>query len=126
MNLKSFFKRTVLHYSIENIYYNYGQFDKGVTITFGNGTNANKLFGDEFTGFFVYSNKERIILSKKIIIKPLSSTNGIVRFREIMKTIPDDKREALYKKGIRASDILNIRQSSNGNINYFKNSKKIY
>lgn len=99
-----------MDYSIEDIYRYSGQYDKVVTIEFKINSESYKRYGNHITGIFLYTPKERRTLQENISEENDIRTNGYVKFKELLKNVPEEQREELLTKGISSSDIHSILQ----------------
>ncbi|TCZ65181.1 hypothetical protein [Flaviaesturariibacter aridisoli] len=112
-----------MDYSIEEIYLMSGQFDKVVNVTFKHDSESQNLYGEHITGEFIYTPKERAELQRLVGAADVPSTDGYVKFHEILKYLPEEKRQLLRRTGIKASDIQQIIQRNTPGVNHFASTE---
>lgn len=93
-------------YSIEEIYRQFGQYDKIVTVSFLDNSPSYEEYNDSVTGSFYYSLQERRVLEEQI--DKTNDSLGFVKFKEILNNVDDVKKENLMSVGINCEDIAEI------------------
>lgn len=97
-----------MNYSIENIFKNYGQFDKVVTLSFVPNSYSAKTFGQFLTGIFLYTRDERIQLEEIIKEEDHQNTRGRVRIKELLNDVCEEQKEILLKEGLNTDEIIEV------------------
>ncbi len=100
--------KELLEYSIENLFKNYGQYDRVVTLSFKQGSYAAKTYGQFLTGIFQYTRDERIILESTINSEDHGHNSGHVKLMELLKEVCDEQKEELLNKGIDTREIMEV------------------
>ena len=96
-------------FSIEEIYYMYGQYDKFVGIEFHKFSEAAKKFGRNIGGTFVYSKSERRDLQNSLASTVNSRTNALVKIdASSVYKLTDDQAKELVEVGFNIGDIYEI------------------
>lgn len=96
-----------MKYSIENIYRDFGRFDKVVTLSFAPDSESFKEYPDYMTGIFEYNREERENLELKLLDEN-SQSQGFIKFKEILNEVSDIQKSKLIQTGINTSEIIDI------------------
>jgi hypothetical protein len=112
-----------MDYTIEEIYSLAGKDDKTSGISFKIDSEAYKLFGNHIVVEFVYNQKEREELDRKIKKTPFSLT-GYIKARYLGDELTQDKKDKLLKEGFLSSDIANLSYYKIPSQNTFHSSEK--
>ncbi len=117
-------KRNDMEYTLEKIYSLVGKKDHVATLTFKEGSEAFKKYGNTITVVFMYEQAEREGLDK--LIQDISTyTHGIIKANELLFDLSEHKRKLLLEEGINSKDITNILYSPNApNPNTFHTTEK--
>lgn len=97
-----------MRFSIEELFLNFGQFDKVVTLCFNENSKAFKDFNETLTGVFVYTFKERENLQNQIKLETVPRNDGYTKFEELINDVNTAQKKDLLTKGILASDISTV------------------
>jgi hypothetical protein len=119
-------RKQSFQFSVEELYYGFGQFDKYVGIEFHKFSEAARKYGRHIGGVFVYGKTERQNLEIIITSDNVPRTNGLVK----IDISPNDKIDAtkvseLLEAGFTVGDIYQIDSSNTPLVNaYAKEGKK--
>lgn len=106
-------RKQSFQFSVEELYYMYGQYDKFVGIEFHKFSDAAKKYGRSIGGIFIYGKKERRDLEATINSDNIRRTNGLVK---IDVSSNDNLNEELVKEliefGFNSGDIYEILNSN--------------
>lgn len=95
-----------MNFSYEELYFNFGQFDTFVTLTFDYNSDEFKRFGTTLMGEFLYTQKEREELEQLKGQELVNRSDKKVKFRPSeLEKISEDELISLDKDGIQASSI---------------------
>ncbi|MEQ9298362.1 MAG: hypothetical protein RIF33_07360 [Cyclobacteriaceae bacterium] len=107
-----------MKFSTEEIYFQFGQFDRFVTLSFKFNSRSSKSFGRELMGIFKYTLDERRELEEKINQDIISRTNGFVKFiPSELEELTDEQKIGFDKIGVECKDISSILFLNLGNKN---------
>ncbi|MCL6102077.1 MAG: hypothetical protein M1292_06235 [Bacteroidetes bacterium] len=95
-----------MKYHIEEIFKEFGQFDRIVTISFFTDSPSYSEYPDLLTGTFYYTPKERADLEERI--HNTFKTVGFVKFKEVLKETSNEQNRNLRQAGINCEDISTI------------------
>ena len=109
-----------MRYSIEDLYFLCGQYDKTATLSFYPGSDAHKKFGGYATGDFYYTYSERLDLQKKIDQGNYERTDGIVKLKVHLSNVSPEIKNSLKDDGFLASDIYELLTINQPAQNQFK------
>jgi len=101
--------KTSFQFSVEELYYMFGQYDKFVGIEFHKFSNAAKRYGRNIGGIFIYGKDERKKLETAINSENIPRTNGLVKI-DISSNynLTEEKVNELIQVGICSGDIYEI------------------
>lgn len=95
-----------MNFSYEEIYFNFGQFDTFVTLTFDYNSDEFRRFGSTLMGEFIYTLKEREDLEQLRGQELVIRSDKKVKFRPSeLEKISEDELISLDKDGIQVSSI---------------------
>ncbi len=97
-----------MRYSLEELYYQFGKYDKVIGITFTRDSESYKKFSGFVVGKLVYSASEREDLEMKFKLEQVPRTSGFQRFQENIHKVSEDKIADLEKTGFLCSDIIEV------------------
>jgi len=97
-----------MRFSLEELYYQFGQYDKIVGISFGFNTESFQKFGGFIVGQLIYSAQVRAEFENKLQLNPVPRTSGFQRFRENINKISKDKISELEKTGFDCTDVIDV------------------
>ncbi|MPM00721.1 hypothetical protein SDC9_46951 [bioreactor metagenome] len=95
-----------LDYSIEDIYSHVGIYDKVVCINFKRESDAYKKYGSYIIGVFVYTQREREALDKKI--KNKQKSFGVIKVEYIGNELSQQLVDELRNEGVNSTEISSI------------------
>lgn len=96
-----------MKYTLEEIYLAVGKEDKVTGVTFRNGSESQKMYGDHITVVFLYTQKERENLDHLVTTPPFKSV-GLVRAKILVEKLEEAKMEKLKKEGFNSEDIVEL------------------
>jgi hypothetical protein len=103
-----------LNHSIENIYYQVGQYDRYAVFDFYFNSNAHKTYGNTVHGLIIYTPAERLILEEAIQPGNASNNDGQIHLDASLKD--DILNNKLRIEGFRASDVARLSAVDSGPI----------
>ena len=96
-----------MEYTLEKIYRLVGKTDQVATLTFKEESDTYEKYGDSLTVIFQYNQYEREEMDK-LIQDEQSSTHGIIKAKNLLFDLPDDKNKQLLEDGVKSEDITDI------------------
>lgn len=106
-------RKQSFQFSIEELYYMYGQYDKFVGIEFHKFSDAAKKFGRNIGGIFVYGKNERKDLETTINSDNIPRTNGLVKIDVSSNyKLSDEQVKELIEVGFNSGDIYEVLNSN--------------
>ena len=113
-------------FSVEELYYMYGQYDKFVGIEFHKFSEAAKKYGRNIGGIFVYGKNERSKLQTTISSDNIPKTNGLVKIDVSSNyNLSNEQVKELLEVGFNSGDIYEILHSNSPLANaYTQKGKK--
>jgi len=112
-----------MDYSVEEIFFLSGQYDKVVNVSFKYKSESYNLYGKHITGEFIYSPSERKELQDTISKNDFARNDGYVKFKGLLSELSDEKKKILSQKGFKVSDIVNVLQMNGNLVNQYSDTK---
>ena len=112
-----------MKFSLEELYYQFGQYDKVVGISFAYGSESYNKFGDFIVGILIYTSNAREDLELKLKLDPIPRTQGFQRFQENINKISDEKISELERTGFICSDVDEVLHFNTPGENQFTNTE---
>jgi len=112
-----------MRFSIEELYYQFGKFDKVVGISFNRDSESYRTFGDFIVGKLIYTAKDRTEIENRLQLNTIPRTEGFQRFQENIQKLEETKIADLEKNGFKCSDILEVLHFNAPSNNEFKNTE---
>ena len=100
-----------MSYSLETIYKLVGRDDKVAVLSFKEGTESHKNYGEDLTVVFLYTPSERQKLEKNFAAGNDENTHGKIKAKSLRLELPKEKVQQLKDDGILSSDIESILDS---------------
>ena len=106
-------RKLSFQFSVEELYYMYGQYDKFVGIEFHKFSDAAKRFGRNIGGIFTYGKNERKDLETTINSDNIPRTNGLVKVDVSSNyNLSDEQVKELVEVGFNSGDVYEILKSN--------------
>ncbi len=106
-------RKQFFQFSVEELYYMYGQYDKFVGVEFHKFSEAAKKYGRNIGGIFIYGKKERKDLETTINSDNIPRTNGLVRIDVSSNyKLTEEQVKELIEVGFNSGDIYEILNSN--------------
>ena len=106
-------RKQSFQFSVEELYYMYGQYDKFVGIEFHKFSDAAKKYGRNIGGIFVYGKNERSDLQTTISSDNIPRTNGLVKIDVSSNyNLSEQQVKELIEIGFNSGDIYEILNSN--------------
>jgi len=113
-------RNNFFQFSVEELYYMYGQYDKFVGIEFHKFSDAAKKYGRNIGGVFMYGKKEREGLEATIASGNIPRTNGLVKLDVgSVYGLTDEQAKELIEVGFSSGDIYEILASNTPLVNTY-------
>jgi hypothetical protein len=118
-------RRQFFQFSIEELFYMYGQFDNFVGIEFHKFSEAARKFGRDIGGIFVYGKNERTNLESIIQSDNIPRTNGLVKIDVSSNyNLTEEQIRELIEVGFNSGDIHKILASNTQLVNSYAQTGK--
>ena len=119
-------RNSFFQFSVEELYYMYGQYDKFVGIEFHKFSDAAKKFGRNIGGIFIYGRKERESLEAAIASGNVPRTNALVKLDAgSVYGLTDEQEKELAEVGFMSGDIYETLATNSPLVNtYTQKGKK--
>lgn len=115
----------LFQFSIEELYYMYGQYDKFVGIEFHKFSESAKKFGRNIGGTLVYGKNERQSLETIITSENIPRTNGLVKIDVSTNyNLKDQQLKELISVGFMSDDIYEILNTNTILVNSYTHKGK--
>lgn len=102
-------RKQSFQFSVEQLYYMYGQYDKFVGVEFHKFSEAAKKFGRNIGGIIIYDKNERKDLQTIVNLDNVPKTNGFVRIDVSSNyNLTEEQTKELLQTGFKSGDIYEI------------------
>jgi len=110
-----------MNFSAEEIYFQFGQYDKFLEVKFHYNSEAFKELGPKLLGTFIYTLDERIQLEDSLKLEDIPRTNSNIKFKPSeLERLTSDQKIRLDKTGFKCADIYEISYLKTSIENKFK------
>lgn len=119
-------RKLSFQFSVEELYYMFGQYDNFVGIEFHKFSDASRKYGRNIGGIFIYGKGERNELQRTISSDNIPRTNGFVKI-DISSNynLAEEQGKELFEVGFKSGDVYQILNSNTPLANtYTQNGKK--
>lgn len=119
-------RKILFQFSVEELYYMYGQYDKFIGIEFHKFSDSAKKYGRNIGGIIVYGKNERLNLENVINSENITRTNGIIKLDVSSNyNLDEEQTKEILEIGFLSGDIYQILSPNTNLVNsYVQKGKK--
>jgi len=113
-------RKQSFQFSVEEFFYQYGQYDAFVAIDFHKFSEAATKFGESISGILEYGKNERQKLQEIIAAETIPRTNGLVKISVASNSgLTEAQTKELMETGFRSGDVYQVWNTSSPKANTY-------